>query len=209
MTTTTTLDRSKRGNGGKRGKTLGPVLVSGNRLAVHFGVVRQHVDQLAAQGVIERRPDGLFDQDVSRLKYLEHLRSQHRRSPRAEADGELARARAEWLRLRSVERLGELVSAETFNEAIEELAGLTLTAMASIPARLYPYAQDLAERRRCEGIIRQVRQELATKALHRAGTLRAAIDNEATHDADGEPVVSGASKLSQASPALPRHRADP
>jgi len=34
----------------------------------YFGVVRQHIDQLAQQGVIERRPDGLFDQGVSRLK---------------------------------------------------------------------------------------------------------------------------------------------
>jgi hypothetical protein len=45
MTETTTAERprAKRGNG-KRDKALGPVLVSGNRLAVHFGVVRQHID---------------------------------------------------------------------------------------------------------------------------------------------------------------------
>jgi hypothetical protein len=66
----------------------------------------------------------------------------------------------------------ELVSVESFNEAVDTLAGLTLTAKASIPARLYPYAQDLAERRRCEGMIRQVRRELADKALRRAGSLR-------------------------------------
>jgi hypothetical protein len=45
--------RPKRANG-KQDKKLGPVLVSGNRLAVHFGVVRQHIDQPAQQGVIER-----------------------------------------------------------------------------------------------------------------------------------------------------------
>jgi hypothetical protein len=85
--TATTLDRSraKRANC-KQDMKLGPALVSGNRLALHFGVVRQHVDQLAAQGVIERRPDGLFDQDQSRLKYFTYLRSDHRRSPRAAAD---------------------------------------------------------------------------------------------------------------------------
>jgi hypothetical protein len=48
-----------------------PTLVSGGKLAAHFGVTRQHVDQLAQQGVLERRPDNLFDEDVSRLRYAE------------------------------------------------------------------------------------------------------------------------------------------
>ena len=96
---------------------------------------------------------------------------------------------------------------ETFNEAIDTLAGLTLTTLAGLPARLF--LRDLAERRRCEAVICEVRRELAEKVLGRAAALREEIDKEATHDADGEPVVSGASKLSQASPALPRHRADP
>ena len=52
----------------------GPTLVTGPKLALHFGVVRQHVDQLVQKGVIEKRPDNLFDQDASRLKYLTYLR---------------------------------------------------------------------------------------------------------------------------------------
>ena len=78
----TTPDRGRHGNG----TAHVAVLVSGNKLALHFGCARQHIDQLAQQGVIERRSDGLFDQDVSRLKYLTHLRAEHKRSPRAEAD---------------------------------------------------------------------------------------------------------------------------
>ena len=46
------------------------------------GVVRQHIDQLVQRGVVEKRPDGLFDQDVSRWKYLMHLRDERRKSPR-------------------------------------------------------------------------------------------------------------------------------
>jgi hypothetical protein len=59
-------------------------------------------------------------------------------------------------------------AVETFNDAIDTLAGLTLPAMASV----YPYAQNLAERRRCEGMIRQVRRELADKAMRRAEPAR-------------------------------------
>ena len=50
MTTTATQERaSRRGNG----KRLGPILVSGCRLGAHFGISRQGVDALVAQGVIE------------------------------------------------------------------------------------------------------------------------------------------------------------
>ena len=168
----TTPARPRRNRASER--VSKPTLVSGSKLAEHFGVSRQFVDQLVQQGVIARRRDNLFDQDVSRLKYLDHLRSQHRRSPRAEADGELAKARAEWLRLRTLERTKELVPAAIFDQAINELAGATMVTLASIPARLFPHAQNLAERRRCEAVIFQVRQELAAKALGRAKALEAA-----------------------------------
>lgn len=61
--TTSERSRAKRANGRR---ALGPVLVSGNRLARHFGVARSHVETLAQQGVIERNAQNLFDQDVSR-----------------------------------------------------------------------------------------------------------------------------------------------
>ena len=87
----TTNDRPKRSSGGAHNA----VLVSGNMLAVHFGCTRQHVDQLTAQGVIERRADGKFDQDQSRLKYLAHLRSPERRSARSEPAAKHAEAKTQ------------------------------------------------------------------------------------------------------------------
>jgi len=136
-------------------KTVAPTLVSGGKLAAHFGVTRQQVDQLAQQHVIERLANNLFDQDQARLAYLDHLRSQHRRSPRAEADSELAKARAEWLRLRSAERMKELVPVETLNESIDTLAGLTLTVWPAFLRGCTRMPRNLAERRRCEGMIRR------------------------------------------------------
>src|SRR5258705_12716061 len=98
--TTTSKQRLKRSDGAAHAL----VLVSGYQLSTHFGVVRQHIDQLTQQGVIERRSDGLFDQDVSRLKYLTHLRAEHKRSPRSAADAEHAAAKAVLLRLRIAEK---------------------------------------------------------------------------------------------------------
>jgi hypothetical protein len=68
MTEISTQDRAKR----RSSEAHAGVLVSGYELARHFGCSRQNVDLLAQQGVIERRSDGKFDQDVSRLKYLTH-----------------------------------------------------------------------------------------------------------------------------------------
>ena len=160
--TTTTLDqpRPKRSNGSRREKALGPELVSGNRLARHFGVVRQHVDRLAPQGVIERRPDGLFDQDQSRLKYFTHLRSEHRRSPRSTADAEHTRVKTEMLQLRLMEKRGQLCLQSDVDEPVRKIVGATLTWLSGLAARCAPPG-DLVTRRNIERGVFELRKELA------------------------------------------------
>ncbi len=151
---TATPARSKRGNGATH-------LVSGNKLALHFGVVRQHIDQLAQQGVIERRSDGLFDQDVSRLKYFNHLRAEHRKSPRSAAETEHASAKAALVRIRIMEKQHELVRQDAVDELIDRIAGVMLTALSSLPARCAPRG-DLVVRRNIERAVFELRTEIAT-----------------------------------------------
>lgn len=142
-------------------------------MALHCGVTRQHIDQLTQQGVIERRPDGLFDQDQSRLRYFAHLRSQHRRSPRAEADAELATAKARWLQLRVLEKEKTLMETSECNDIIDGAIGIVLSTLHSIPAKLFPL--DLQGRRRAESVILDARREIADKCLRRAEALEAAM----------------------------------
>jgi hypothetical protein len=113
-----------------------------------------------AQGVIERRSDGLFDQDQSRLKYFDHLRSEHRRSPRAAADAEFAKAKTELLQIRIEEKKRTLVRQDEVNELIDGLCGVTLTALSSMPARCAPRG-DLAPRRAIARVVLEVRTEIA------------------------------------------------
>jgi hypothetical protein len=167
--------RAKRGNGRKRDKALGPVLVSGNRLAVHFGCVRQHIDQLAAQGVIERSAQGLFDQDQSRLRYLTHLRSEHRRSPRTAADAEHTRDKTEMLQLKLAEKRRDLVRQTDVDEMVDSFAGIVLTALGGWPARVA--GTDLVVRRRAEAILFELRTEIANAC-------------QAMADKNGEPPLS-------------------
>jgi hypothetical protein len=117
------------------------------------------------KGVIERRPDGLFDQDVSRWKYLTHLR-ERKSSPRATADAEFAKAKTEWLALRIAKHKREHVLASEADAVLEEAVGITLKHIASIPALLY--LTDLAGRRRAEAVILRVRQAIADECQRRA-----------------------------------------
>ena len=101
-----TADRPKRGNGRARRATAGdkpnaPVLVSGVKLALHLGCIRQNIDQMVRNGVIELpASDGLFDQDQCRLKYITHLRSERRSPLRSAADAEHAKAKTQLLQMR-------------------------------------------------------------------------------------------------------------
>jgi hypothetical protein len=146
----------------RNGAALGPVLVSGTRLAAHVGLSRQHVDRLAQQGVIERRADGLFDQDASRLRYFNFLRAEHRRSPRTEADAAHVAVKTEMLQLRLLERRNALVKREDVNAMIDQMAGLLLTRLSGFPARCGGH--DLSVRRSIERAVFDLRREISEAA---------------------------------------------
>jgi phage terminase Nu1 subunit (DNA packaging protein) len=109
--------------------------------------------------VIERRAsDGLFDQGVSRLKYLTHLRSEHRRSPRAAADAEHASAKAALLRIRIEEKQRTLVRRTDVDELIDQIAGTVLTHLSGMGARC---SRDMVVRRNIDAVVTQIRREIS------------------------------------------------
>jgi hypothetical protein len=166
---TTSNARRKRGSNGN-GAAHAPVLVSGYKLAAHFGVVRQHIDHLMAQGVIERRSEGLFDQDQCRLRYIAHLRDERRRSPRSAADAKHAEAKTALLQIRIEEKQRTLVRRDAHEAMIDQMAGLVLTKLSGWPARIA--GADLALRRRAEAVLRELRTEIAeacTKMADQSG----------------------------------------
>ena len=99
VTTAPDRPQPKQSNGAAHG----PALVSGGRLAIHFGCTRQAV--------------GGADMDVSRLRYIGHLRAERQRSPRSTADAESALAKAELVRLRVLPgiRLSSSCAANRFS----------------------------------------------------------------------------------------------
>ena len=133
-------------------------IVTANSLATHLGCTRQNVARLTAEAVIEQRSDGCYDQTASRLKYIKHLRSENRRSPRTQADADHVKVKTEMLQLRLMEKQRKLVSREDANALIDEMCGVVLTHLSGMSARC---SRDPLIRRGIDAVVHQVRTELA------------------------------------------------
>ena len=83
------------------------------------------------------------------------------------ADAEHAPAKAALLRIRIEEKQRTLVRRADVDELIDGIAGVTLTALSSLPARCAPRG-DLAIRRSIERVVFEVRTEIAKVCLEMA-----------------------------------------
>ena len=161
----------KRRDGGMRSdlsaadklKPNGPALVSAKQFALHCGIASQHVTQLLHQGVLERRSDGRYNQDLNRLRYFNHLRAKNNRSPLAVADAEHASAKAELVRIRIAQARRELVKRTDVNELLDSIAAITLTHLSGMSARCAPPG-DVVTRRNIDAVVYQIRREISLAA---------------------------------------------
>ena len=107
-----------------------------------------------------------YDQDQCRARYLAHLRSGNRKSPRIAADAEYAKQKAHWLALKIAQQERTTMPVSEYVETIEEIAGVTLTELGAWPARLA--GGDLLLRRRAEGLLFELRTKIANVCNARA-----------------------------------------
>src|SRR5262245_41230190 len=155
---TTTIDVRQR----RRERRQQVATVTASALAAHLGLTRQRIATLAdVEHVIERLPDGRFDQNACRLRYLNWLRDPARRSARSAADADFVRAKTQLLELRVGERRGALIPRERVDATIDALAAIVTTHLASLGARC---TQDLRIRGTIDAVVRQVRTEMAIAA---------------------------------------------
>ena len=133
-------------------------VVTANSLATHLGCTRQNIARLTAEAIIEQRSDGHYDQTASGLRYIKHLRSEHRRSPRTEADAAHVALKTEMLQLRLLEKRRKLVRREDADALIDEICGVVLTHLSGMSTRC---SRDPLIRRSIDAVVHQVRTELA------------------------------------------------
>ena len=153
---------AKRGEAGM----VADDVVTANSLATHLGMTRQNVARLTAEAVIEQRSDGCYDQTASRLRYIKHLRSEHRRSARTQADAEFQRAKAELLKIRIGEKKKVLMLASEHEAFVKEMVGLFLSQLSGFAARCG--GRDLAVRREIDRAVYDLRVEISQAASRMA-----------------------------------------
>ena len=137
--------------------------VTATQLGAHLALSRQHICTLAdVQHVIERLPNGRFDQDDCRLRYLRWLRDPARRSARTQADADHVKVKTEMLQLRLMEKKRQLVQVDEVNTMIDGLVGLMLTGLSGFAARCG--GRDLAARRAIDAAVYDLRLELSKAA---------------------------------------------
>lgn len=146
-------------------KADGGEIVSASALARHLGLLRQNLDVLVASGVLEKR-DGGFDLGRSRLRYINHLRSERRNSAEAAARAEHVKVKTRLLEQRLAERAGRLVPLAEYDAMIDEMCGTFLMAVHGLPAKIA--GRDLALRRKIELAVLDVRREISDAALDKA-----------------------------------------
>lgn len=139
----------------KRNRVRVNGIVSASALAVHFACTRENIARLEREGIIDRLADG-YDRDASRLKYIRHLRKP--RSARTEADAGHIAAKTAMLEIKIAQQRRELVRREDCDALIDQIAGVMLTGLSGLAARV---SRDPAVRQNVEVAVRQIRIELA------------------------------------------------
>jgi hypothetical protein len=144
--------------------------VTASALGRHLDLSRQRVAQLADEGVIERRADGRFEQDGSRVAYLRWLRSEDRRAVKGEADGRVRDARARLIELQIAEREHRLIDMIEHEAVLAEAIGIVTTALDGLPARI---TRDLRLRALIEAECNATLNRAADRAEARTRELKA------------------------------------
>jgi hypothetical protein len=166
MTETGTVDRPPVAKAAvSRRRSTKPATVSASALALHLDCSRTYIGKLEADGVIQRQGSG-FPLDESRVADLRYLRRERQQSPRAEADAAHVAVKTEMLQLRLMEKRRELVRRAEVDELIDGIAGVTLTALSSLPARCAPRG-DLAIQRSIERVVFEVRTKTNVQCIPR------------------------------------------
>ena len=101
--------------------------------------------------MIERLPDGRFDQDACRLRYLNWLRDPARRGARSEAEAALQKQKSTWLALKIARHEREHITMEEHNHFVDTITSLFSTALGSLSAMMG--GNDLTIRRKWEAFV--------------------------------------------------------
>jgi hypothetical protein len=141
-------------------------IVGAKELARHLDLTHPRIGQLAKEQVLERLPDGRFNLDDSRVRYIRWLRDAERRTAKSKVDSDFVRAKTELIDIRIREKKRDLIEFFEAMEMGDKLIGTMLTAMGGMPtrvARLVDGNSFLSVRREVDKIVFDTRTSLANQ----------------------------------------------
>ncbi len=136
--------------------------VNATTVAGHLDLSHHRIAQLVDENVLQRLPNGRFDLNDCRVRYIRWLRDPERRSAKSKVDQEFTQAKAELIRIRIAEKQKVLILADDAMEVGEKLIGTMLTAMSGMAPRVARCAgNSVAVRREVDAIVYETRVNLA------------------------------------------------
>ena len=161
-------------------------IVGAKRLAQHLDLTHPRIAQLAdEEHVLERLPDGKFNLNDSRVRYIRWLRGAGRRAVKSKADQEFTQAKADLIRIRIAEKQRDLISYAEAEETGDKMIGIVLTKLSGLSARV---GGDQAQRRKTDQVVFEIRTEMSEAFTEMAnkvaaeGGLQQAPTTDSTND---------------------------
>jgi phage terminase Nu1 subunit (DNA packaging protein) len=127
---------------------------------------KQRLSQLEGAGIIRRAGKDRWPL-VATMRAL-FIDARARSAAHSEAKGRMELARAKALELKLAREEGKVAPLQEWNDAMVIVTGNVLTGLNAIPPR---FTRDLAERRRLEGLINEMRTDVSQWLLDEADRL--------------------------------------
>jgi hypothetical protein len=137
-------------------------IVGAKQLAKHLDLTHPRIHQLVVdEHVLEQLPNGKFNLDDSRVRYIRWLRAPERRVVKTKADNDFTRAKAELIRIRIAEKTNTLMPTEIAVERMKLVIFTFINKLTGIAPRLaHAAGHTFGVRREIEAIIHETRKEL-------------------------------------------------
>jgi hypothetical protein len=136
--------------------------VNATTVGRHLDLTYQRILQMVEDNVLQKLPNGRFDLDDCRVRYIRWLRDPERRSAKSKVDQEFTQAKTELIAIRVREKKRELIETDEAIEVAKKLIATMLMAMGGMAPRVARIAgNSIAVRREVDAIVYETRVNLA------------------------------------------------
>ena len=157
-------------SGGARRRHSPDGTVDATTAGHHLDLSHQRILQMVEDNVLQRLPNGRFNLDDCRVRYIRWLRDPERRAAKSKADQEFTQAKAELIRIRIAEKQRDLILYSEAEETGEKMIGIVLTKLSGLSARV---GGDQTQRRKTDQVVFEIRTEMSEAFTEMANKVEA------------------------------------